>query len=177
MASDRLLLTEPAMVALVSCSAKKLSRAAAARELYTSALFAKSLVFAERTCSVTYVLSAMHGLVELDRVLDPYEYSLLQATGVERAVWAARIVQTLFERHGAQAEYVVLAGDAYARPLRAAFSALPDFPRSTHLIDPDQIHEPLVGLQIGERLRWLNERNARGERVTPSFLHFEVSRG
>lgn len=155
------------MVGLVSCSSQKLRRAAAARELYTSALFQKSLAFAERTCAVTYVVSALHGLVELDQMLEPYDRTLAQMTRHDRACWAARIVVALIDEHGASAEYVVLAGDAYAKPLRRAFGNV-DGPGGIDLIHPDQVHEPLAGLQIGERLRWFNTSPAR---VSPSFFH------
>lgn len=63
-------------VGLVGCSAGKLHRPAPARDLYTSQLFRKASAYAELTCDRWYILSAEHGLVHPDTVLDPYDVKL-----------------------------------------------------------------------------------------------------
>jgi hypothetical protein len=67
-------------VGLVGCASAKLSQPAPARELYTSPLFRKASAYAEATCTRWYVLSAKHGLVAPDAILEPYNVKLGRAT-------------------------------------------------------------------------------------------------
>lgn len=63
-------------VMVIPCSGAKLDRAAPARELYVGSMFRFSLAAALKQCDEgdrVLILSALHGLVELDAVLDPYE--------------------------------------------------------------------------------------------------------
>jgi hypothetical protein len=63
-------------VGLVGCAARKLQGPAPARELYVSQLFRKASAYAEATCDRWYILSAKHGLVHPDTVLEPYDVRL-----------------------------------------------------------------------------------------------------
>lgn len=58
-------------VGLVGCASQKLKRPVPARELYVSQLFKKASAYAELTCDRWFVLSAMHGLVHSETVLEP----------------------------------------------------------------------------------------------------------
>lgn len=74
---------------IVPCAAAKLDVAAPAEELYASANFRHMLAAAKATAADTaaltgetakvMILSAEHGLVELDEVLDPYNTKMGQA--------------------------------------------------------------------------------------------------
>lgn len=68
--------SETYTVGLVGCASQKLRRAAPARELYVSQLFKKASAYAEKTCDRWYILSAKHGLVHPDEVLEPYDVKL-----------------------------------------------------------------------------------------------------
>lgn len=141
------------MIGLVSCTAMKLDRAAPARELYTSQLFRSSLRYLEPRCEHVFVLSALHGLVELDRVLAPYDHRLRRD---ERREWAKRVRDDLVARHPthhsiSRSKIVALAGANYTGPLAAALE-------DTHL----WLAEPLHGMMIGERLSWLSRANMAG---------------
>jgi hypothetical protein len=57
-------------------ASQKLKRPAPARELYVSQLFKKASAYAELTCDRWYVLSAKHGLVHPDTVIEPYDVRL-----------------------------------------------------------------------------------------------------
>lgn len=138
------------MIGLVSCSSQKLDRVATARQLYTSPLFQKSLAYAERRCMAVYVLSAAHGLVPIDELLEPYNRRLGRKD--ERAQWGRRTVGALAARHHRHEDLLVLAGEDYAGPIR---SALRDMGWTGEVI------EPLAGKQVGERLAWLNDELAR----------------
>ena len=63
-------------VFIVPCGNEKLSHAAPARDLYTGSqfryVFPLAEAAAERTGGEVFILSALHGLVEPDRVLKPY---------------------------------------------------------------------------------------------------------
>ena len=137
------------MIGLVSCSSAKLDRAAPARELYTSTLFRLSLAYAEATCERVYVLSAMHGLVELHRELEPYDFTLRTRAGAE--VWAIGVAGELALLHGPRAELLLLAGARYCDPLTRELELRYGFARA-------RMHQPLRGLQIGERLALLGPR-------------------
>lgn len=140
------------MIGLVACSSRKLDRRAPARELYSSPLFRKSLAYAEQRCERVYVLSAKFGLVELDQRIGKYDHRLGCKT--ERAAWARRVAGALIDRHGREAEYLVLAGADYARPLATALLTYDGTAR-------ERILEPLNRMQVGQRLRWLNDELAR----------------
>lgn len=58
-------------IVLVGCAAKKLDYRAPARELHTFQLFRSARMWAEREGDAWYILSALHGLVPPDRVLQP----------------------------------------------------------------------------------------------------------
>jgi hypothetical protein len=134
------------VIGLVSCSSQKLERPAIARRLYSSPLFQKSLEYAERRCMAVYILSAAHGLVGVDDFIEPYNRRL--GTKAERAQWGKRVVGELFQRDVKHHEDLfVLAGEDYAGPLR---SALRDVNWS------GAMYEPLRGMQVGERLAFLN---------------------
>lgn len=139
------------MIGLISCSAQKLDRPAPARELYCSPLFRKSLAYAERRCERVYVLSARHHLVELDTVHEPYEHRL---GGVaERERWGDAVACELVARHGGDLAALLLAGTEYVDPIRLGWLWTPGA-RELYIVDP------LAGLQVGQRLRWLNEQLA-----------------
>jgi hypothetical protein len=144
------------VIGLLSCSAQKLDRAAPARELYCSPLFRKSLAYAERRCKRVYVLSALHHLVELDQVLEPYERRL-DSTKREREIWGT-ITASALEPHARRAghDLLILAGADYVRPLlRVVAPWWRDGSWRKH------IHLPLAGMQVGERLRWLNDQSSK----------------
>jgi hypothetical protein len=149
------------VIGLVSCSNQKLSRAAAAREIYTSQLFVKSLAYAEAWCKPVYVLSALHGLVGLEQQLEPYNKQL--RPGGEAYAWAHDVAADLAMRHGPRAELLILAGETYS-------SALIDELVIAHGFATQRIHTPLVHLQIGQRLSLLTHGCAAPPHELGRFL-------
>ena len=103
-------------VTLVACAATKLDRPAPARELYRSDLFAKSSAYAQRL-GEWYILSAAHGLVHPDDVIEPYDITLNDMTRDERMRWGCKVAWQL-DMLGIQADRcVVLAGRSYRDPI------------------------------------------------------------
>lgn len=110
--------------------------------LYTSQLFRKASAYAERTCDRWYILSAKHGLVHPDAVLEPYNMKLGTKPAPPIHTWADRVrVQLAAEVSDLpRVELVILAGAQYqtvARPCQWPFEI------------------PMRGLGIGHQLEWL----------------------
>jgi hypothetical protein len=79
-------------IGLVGCVKTKLDHAAPAKDLYTSPLFRGRRAFVERSCARWFILSAKHGLVDPDTVLEPYDVTLDSATPSERRAWSDRVL-------------------------------------------------------------------------------------
>lgn len=139
-------------VGLVGCASSKLQRPAPARDLYTSQLFRKASAYAEATCERWYVLSAKHGLVHPDTMLEPYNIKL----GVNHRdsppihQWADRVRVQLAEElvEVPRVVLVTLAGEQYRTVLRPCQW-------------PFEI--PMLGLGIGQQLGWLTRKLATAD--------------
>lgn len=129
-------------IVLISCVSKKLSRKAPARALYTSPLFTCALAYAESLHpDAIHILSAKHGLVELDEVISPYDETLNTKNDAAIRAWSSRVLQQLRSKSDlAHDEFIFLAGERYRR----------------HLL-PSLAHArvPLLGLGLGKQLQFL----------------------
>jgi hypothetical protein len=144
---------------LVGCGKSKLDHAAPARDLYTGPLFRKSLAFAEKrhlpTTDSLFILSAQHGVVHPDEVLDPYDLHLAELPKAERGAWGCGALHHLLIKLDVRMSdlrgfhFTVYAGAAYVDALRHALDLL-GAPKGW------KINDPLKGLGIGDRLAWLN---------------------
>ena len=135
---------------LVSCVGKKLSAPAPARELYTSPWFRKARAYVERTGHPWFVLSAKHGLVSPDEMLDPYDVSLDSMGVADRRLWAGRVLTQLEPHLEGVTSVTFLAFTSYREFLEPSL-------RRRGLA----ICIPMEGLKIGEQLSWLS-RNTLG---------------
>lgn len=115
------------IVALVACSASKLDHRAPARELYSrSDLFTKALAWGEAFADQALILSAEHGLVELDQELDPYNTRLPRQKAAQD-LWGRRVLQQLVRKYQGMrgpVSFVVLAGKDYRLPLYRTATAV-----------------------------------------------------
>ncbi|MGD9101265.1 MAG: hypothetical protein PVF45_12365, partial [Anaerolineae bacterium] len=144
--------TEIETVALVACSARKLTRPALARALYTSVLFRAARTWVEANGWPWHVLSARHGLVDPDQVLAPYDACFQQSapSGWVEAVWTS-----LLERYaGRRVHFKLLASLAYRDRLMQRIRDHPDW----------RAEAPLAGLGIGQQIVWLRERSVKTRR-------------
>ncbi|MET4144325.1 DUF6884 domain-containing protein [Arthrobacter sp. UYCo732] len=110
----------PIRVGLVGCAALKLPHTATARDLYVSQLFRKASTYAEATCDRWYVLSAKHGLVHSDAVIEPYDLRLSRSrTSLVNREWAVTVRDQLaVELNGLeQVTLIALAGEQYRTAL------------------------------------------------------------
>lgn len=82
-------------IVVIACGAAKLDRAAPAAELYTSSHFALMLRaarrIAEEKAGRVLILSALHGLVECDRELAPYDLKMGAMGAITPATIAAQL--------------------------------------------------------------------------------------
>jgi hypothetical protein len=122
---------------LIQCTKSKRYEATPARDLYdASHLFELMREYAEVCGNPWYILSAKHGLVDPDTVLDPYdEYGLVENQ-------CESIAEELVDMDIDTVE--VIAGSAYTDPLTPALEA--------HGIE---VIELCRGLRIGNRMQRL----------------------
>jgi hypothetical protein len=141
------MIKRPQPIGLVACSRSKLDRAAPARELYISPLFRLARCYAERYYGHGhwFILSALHGLVDPETRVEPYDLCLQQLSSAERSVWGRRVARDLRDRFGATTIVLHLhAGAAYRDSIVGAV--------------PHTVEAPLIGLRIGEQLAWYRRR-------------------
>ena len=138
-------------ITLVGCCREKASSIAPARQLYKSQLFKKAAGWSDRRGDEWFVISAKHGLIKSESKLAPYDARIQGLTQDQRAKWSADVAAQLSALAAfyevEQMEVTLLAGAAY-----------------TGWIDIVQpwctVHQPLAGLQIGQRLQWLTAQAA-----------------
>ena len=138
-------------IVLISCVKKKLPWKAKARELYISPLFKYSLRYA-RSLGVDkiFILSAEHGLVDLEQELEPYEKTINNMSSEERGSWAKNVLDKLREVSDLEKDEIIfLAGKAYGENLISSIS---------------NYKLPLKGLSMGNRLRFLKEELSNEKR-------------
>lgn len=132
-------------VVLVGCVKSKLTHAVPAKDLYISPLFRKERAYAEAAGERWFILSAEHGLVAPDEILQPYELRLSTTPASYRQQWGVNVVQQLQDVAGPLRGKTieVHASSAYIDPIRAGVVKA-----GAHLV------EPLAGLALGQRLAW-----------------------
>jgi hypothetical protein len=147
-------------VILVGCTKTKGSTRTSARALYEpSDLFRRRRAYAEATGRPWAILSALHGVVEPDRELDPYEFTIAQrnTADFDARGWAISALQACFRLAGRSA--VVPAGERFARyldPLTIEVHAGIDYVRTLSLGLPAfsttiTLDHPVHGMQIGQQ--------------------------
>jgi hypothetical protein len=103
-------------IGLISCTKKKLSRHATARDMYSASdLFRKAAAYCDAHLDGWYVLSAKYGLLEPGRLLEPYDVTLKTMTRSQRKDWGVRVAQQLSQLGDVGLE--AHAGSDYVRPL------------------------------------------------------------
>jgi hypothetical protein len=156
-------------VVLIGCCGSKLDHAAPARELYTSALFKKARAYAEARGGEWAILSALHGLVMPEQVLEPYDFTFKDVRSESSSPsgsvedWG-RKTQAALRARWPEARFVFLGGKDYAACLRGFGSAVVSG-RTIDRLNPLDAVEPLAGLGIGERLAWLDRETERLKRI------------
>ena len=85
-------------IACIACGKKKKSYSCKAQEMYDGTLFKKSLTLAEKQgYDKIYILSAKYGLLELDQIISPYNFSLFDMSNDEIKKWSKEVKTKLPE--------------------------------------------------------------------------------
>ena len=138
-------------IGLVGCVKEKASSARPAKALYISTLFRGRSTYVRRTCDRWFILSALHGVVDPDTVLEPYDVTLDEAPRSERREWSRRVLTQLRDRLGdlGQYEFEIHAGGSYR-----------DFGLLSGLRTAGAtVTNPTEGLRFGNQLSFYAEAN------------------
>lgn len=139
-------------IVLIGCSASKTVGTNKARHLYTGALFRLCVRWAEAQGYSWLVLSALHGVVGPDDVIQAYD-TRLPACGEDRKAWATEAFRKLKRRGALERPIIILAGERYREYLAPRLRAESPYP----------VTHPLRSLGIGhqkQRLRIALETGA-----------------
>lgn len=112
------------MIVFLSCVKTKQKTRCAARDMYTSDLFRKSLAYAEKLQPTQiYILSAKYGLLDPQDVIEPYNATLVGANQEACKKWAYMVYKQMQEKHvNFDDEAVFLCGKNYRRFLMSKFT-------------------------------------------------------
>jgi hypothetical protein len=134
-------------VAFVSCVKLKADTERPARDLYVSPWFVMARRYAERNADRWFILSAAYGLLDPDRVIEPYEKTLNDMPIDARRGWAKLVTKQMDLARVRGDEALVLAGLNYRRHLEMA------------LLDRfAEVEVPMSGLMLGQQLNWLSKK-------------------
>lgn len=137
----------PRTIYLVACVAAKRDHVAPARELYQSPWFRKARRYVEAQGCPWFILSAGHFLLDPDTVVAPYERTLLTMSGLQRMVWADKVLAQISEHVAPGDRVVILAGERYREHIEPRLQ-----------VAGIEVDVPMRGLGIGQQLAWLGER-------------------
>lgn len=129
-------------IVLISCASKKLNYLSKAREIYISPLFRMSLAFAKSlNPDKIFILSAKHGLLDLEKEIEPYNKTLNDMNKIERLEWSKNVFEQLRKVSDMEKDnFVFLAGQNYRQDL------------IKHI---KNYKIPMEGLGIGKQLQYL----------------------
>lgn len=151
-----------ATIGFVACSKTKSLYKRPAAALYTSALFRKSLLAAIDRAEKVYILSAKHGLLGCNDVIEPYDVTLKTMKQAARMAWGERTGKQFDAVMRARDTAVLFCGEEYCAPLSSNLERL-----------KVRVESPLGVLSLGMRLRVLAEINGEAElrRTATHFFH------
>lgn len=131
-------------IVLISCVSKKLPHEARAEDLYISPLFKFNLKLAKQlNPDAIYILSAKHGVLELDVKIEPYDTTLNKMGVAERRAWSDKVLEQLAMRADLQRDhFVFLAGQNYRKYVVTRLGSF---------------EAPMEGMRIGRQLQKLKE--------------------
>lgn len=133
-----------AKICLVSCASSKLPHKAKAKDLYTSTLFQYARAVAERDYDNWYILSALHGLLDPEKQIAPYNETLNGQAPDRKKAWAKKVFHALLGKLKPMDSVTFLAGDSYREHLVGDLK-----------VAGFQCSAPLRGLGLGQQIHTL----------------------
>ena len=136
------------MIVFLSCVKSKRDSPCAARDMYTSDLFQKSLAYAmQLKPRKVYILSAKYGLLELDDQIEPYNQTLNEMSEEKKKAWAYKVCKQCESKGISYSEEAIfLCGNNYRKYLMRKFK---------------NAHAPLENMGIGKQLSYYKNNTAR----------------
>jgi cytoplasmic iron level regulating protein YaaA (DUF328/UPF0246 family) len=135
-------------IGLVSCGKNKVNYETEAKNLYAGDLFKKSRKYSETNHDEWFILSALYGLLDPNKVIEPYDKTLLNATKAESIEWAESVFNSIKEKYTNDAVIYIYAGAAYRKFLQPLLEG-----------GGYKVEIPLQGLGIGQQLAWYKNKN------------------
>lgn len=147
-------------VHLVACVGEKQPVGAEAQNLYQSTWFRYARNYVGMHGEEWAILSAKHGLLMPDTVVEPYDTTLNNMKVAERRGWAEKVHKQISDTYPVPTRFVVLAGRKYRDELIRKLHA-----------DGHVCEVPMQGLAIGKQLQWMKQRTQR----QPDFFEEETT--
>lgn len=135
-------------IVLLSCVKSKNDKKSKAKDMYISALFKYSYMYASKITSQEniYILSAKYGLLKLDDEIYPYEDTLNTKTEKQKKIWAYKVYKQMKSLNfDFDKQTVFLCGNNYRKYLITKFS---------------NAIAPLSGLGLGKQLQFYKQQAA-----------------
>jgi len=133
-------------IVLISCVGEKALEPMPAQDLYQSDWFKKARKYAEQNGDRWFILSALHGLLDPDHLIYPYEKTLNKMSVYERGQWS-QMVWDQIRKKIPKGRIIFLAGEKYRFPLSIIMEGAGYY-----------IEVPMKGMGIGQQLSWLKSQ-------------------
>lgn len=131
-------------VYLITCSRRKLSTKAEAKDLYVSPSFKAARNIAESLGDIWFILSAKYGLIRPDTELEPYDCSLSSLNEIECRSWASKVVESLIPYLLNDDRIIIIGDDSYSKYIAPLL----------HHTGFD-VYIPLLGKSNDQRMFWM----------------------
>ncbi|MDH6674286.1 cytoplasmic iron level regulating protein YaaA (DUF328/UPF0246 family) [Paenibacillus sp. LBL] len=127
---------------MISCAKTKQSSPCKAKDLYISDLFTKAKKYAESNYDSYFILSAKHGLLDPEEIIEPYDLTLNNQKKDFIEEWSINVSKQLQDTLEEGVSLYFHAGFKYRQFL------IPQL--ESHF----NCFTPLLGMGIGEQLAW-----------------------
>jgi hypothetical protein len=142
-------------IILIACVAKKLDKPSPAKDLYCSQWFKTAWTYAKETKCEIYLLSAQHGLIDPNEILEPYECDPRKKKQAERIAWQKMVIRQLKQLAPSGTQFKIIGGKRYFNGIKESLEN-----------DSYEVSTPLKGLGIGWQLNWLKSQTPRYKQLS-----------
>lgn len=133
-------------IVLIGCGKRKRKEASKAKDLYQGSYFKKNLEYAyilsKKYKADIYILSAKYGLLDINKIINPYDFTLNNVNERYKKNWSYRVIKELDKKIKKTDRVIFLAGKNYNKYLKMYYK---------------NNSEPLEGLGMGKKMKKLNE--------------------
>lgn len=140
---------------IIGCGKSKGSTALPACELYASPRFRSSRLLAEKIGSDYFILSGKHGLMEPNRVVDPYDVNISNESVSDRLKWADIVLREM-RINCRERKITILAEEDYTQTIMSVNNEHPY---------PLNICSPWENLNASDRGSWLSQARSMAARL------------